>query len=98
MSNPLQGSIGAAGQNRFPKELASAVYSELRRRNASPPPLNVLTELFESMYFASLRTEESRPVLFHVAYVDPRKPDPKPPKTLLHDRWSCVRLAANRAE
>jgi hypothetical protein len=45
------------------------------------------------MYFASLKTEESKPVLFHVAYVDPQKPDPKPPKTTVHDRWRCVRLS-----
>jgi Probable sensor domain DACNV len=80
-------------QSQFPKDLASAVHSELLRRNTSPPQLEVLVELFESMYFASLKTEESRPVLFHVAYVDPQKPDPSPPKTLVHDRWSCVRLS-----
>jgi hypothetical protein len=45
------------------------------------------------MYFASLKTEESKPVLFHVAYVDPQKPGPKPPKTTVHDRWRCVRLS-----
>jgi hypothetical protein len=70
-----------------------AVHSELLNRNISPPSLGALIELFESMYFASLRVEESRPVLFHVVYVDPQKPDPKPPKTLVHDRWSCVRLS-----
>ena len=69
------------------------MHLELLRRGAAPPPLEVLVELFESMYFASLKTEESKPVLFHVAYVDPRKPDPKPPKTTVHDRWSCVRLS-----
>lgn len=81
------------GQSRSPKDLASAVHWELLRRSASPPPLEVLIELFESMYFTSLKTEESRPVLFHVVYLDPEKPDPKPPQRLVHDRWSCVRLA-----
>src|SRR5260370_24485133 len=76
-----------------PKNLVLAVHSELLNRNISPPPLEALIELFESMYFASLKTEESRPVLFHVAYVDPQKPDPNPPKTLVHDRLSCVRLS-----
>ncbi len=70
-----------------------AVHSELVNRKTSPPPLEVLVELFESMYFASLKTEESKPVLFHVAYVDPQRPDPSPPKTLVHNRWSCVRLS-----
>ncbi len=80
------------GQSHSPKDLALAVHSELVNRKTSPPPLEVLVELFESMYFASLKTEESKPVLFHVAYVDPQKPDPSPPKTLVHNRWSCVRL------
>jgi len=42
------------------------------------------------MYFASVRIE-SKPV-FHVAHVDPEKSDPRPPKTLVHDRWCCVQL------
>ncbi|HXM36445.1 MAG TPA: hypothetical protein VN920_14725 [Pyrinomonadaceae bacterium] len=80
-------------QSHSPKDLALAVHSELVNRRTSPPPLEVLVELFESMYFASLKTEESKPVLFHVAYVDSQKPDPSPPKTLVHNRWSCVRLS-----
>src|SRR6267378_2153299 len=80
------------GQSHSPRDFALAVHSELVNRKTSSPPLEVLVELFESMYFASLKTEESKPVLFHVAYVDPQKPDPSPPKTLVHNRWSCVRL------
>jgi len=81
------------GQSHSPRDFALAVHSELVNRKTSPPPLEVLVELFESMYFASLKTEESKPVLFHVAYVDPQRPDPSPPKTLVHNRWSCVRLS-----
>src|SRR5882672_1697391 len=81
------------GQRHSPRDFALAVHSELVNRKTSPPPLEVLVELFESMYFASLKTEESKPVLFHVAYVDPQRPDPSPPKTLVHNRWSCVRLS-----
>jgi hypothetical protein len=81
-------------QSSSPRDLASAVHQELLRRNANPPQLEVLVELFESMYFASLKTEESKPVLFHVAYLDPQQPDPSPPKTVVHDRWSCVRLSS----
>jgi hypothetical protein len=80
-------------QSHSPKDLALAVHSELVNRKTNPPALEVLVELFESMYFASLKTEESKPVLFHIAYVDPQKPDPSPPKTLVHNRWSCVRLS-----
>src|SRR5882762_2479748 len=91
-ASQLVGLQTVRGQSSSPKELASAVHSELLRRSANPPPLEILVELFESMYFASLKTEESKPVLFHVVYLDPEKPDPKPPKTLVHDRWRCIQL------
>src|SRR6267154_2279144 len=91
---PINSPLATLGrQSHSPKDLALAIHSELVNRRTGPPPLEVLVELFESMYFASLKTEESKPVLFHVAYVDPLKPDPSPPKTLVHNRWSCVRLS-----
>ncbi len=95
MIDPLSNSllIRSGAESRSPKDLAFVVHSELVGRKANPPALDVLIDLFESMYFASLRTEESKPVLFHIAYVDPQKPDPKPPDVLVHDRWSCIRLA-----
>lgn len=80
-------------QSHSPKDLASAVHLELLQRGASPPRLDVLVELFDSMYYASLKTEESRPVLFHIVYVDPKNPDPKPPDSLVHDRWRCIPLS-----
>jgi len=84
---------GTDYQSYSPKDLAEAVHSELLRRTTSSPELVVLIELFESMYFASLKTEESKPVAFHVVYLNPENPDPKPPKVTVHNRWSCVRLA-----
>jgi hypothetical protein len=78
----------------YPRDLAGTVHSELLRRTAGPPPLDALVELFEAMYFASLKTEESKPVAFHLVYVDPQKPDPKPPKRLVHDRWSYVKFGS----
>lgn len=81
-----------SGGSSYPSNLASAVHSELSRRSLNAPQLSLLVELFETMYFASLRTEESKPVAFHVVYLDPQKPDPKPPKYLVHNRWSCVKL------
>lgn len=74
-------------------DLALAVESELIRRSLANPGREVLTTLFETMFFNSLKTEESRPVPFHIVYLDPKKPDPSPPKRLVHDRWSCVHLA-----
>ena len=80
-------------QSQYPKELASAVRSELLNRGFTSPRLEVLIELFESMYYTSLKTEESRPVLFHIVYLDPENPDPARPEGLVHNRWSYVRLA-----
>jgi hypothetical protein len=79
--------------NSSPKDLAIAVYTELVSRSVSQPGLETLIELFESMFFASLQTEESEPVVFHVVYLDPENPDPKPPDYPPHDRWSCVRFS-----
>jgi hypothetical protein len=44
------------------------------------------------MFFASIRTEESQPITFHIAYLDPADPDPNPPRRKVQDRWSCVAL------
>ena len=82
----------ASAISHSPKDLASTVYSELLNRKTEAQELDVLIELFESMYFTSLKTEESKPVLFHVVYLDPQKPDPKPPSITVHDRWSCTRI------
>lgn len=79
--------------NQFPRDLAEAVRSELRKRASTFPKLEVLVDLFESMYFASLKTEESQPIVFHVVYLDPENPDPNPPERIVKDRWSYVRLA-----
>ncbi len=80
-------------RNRSPVDLAEAVCAELRRRKAHCPKLEVLRQLFECMYFASLKTEESEPTRVHIVYLDPRDPDPKPPERIVKDRWSFVRLA-----
>lgn len=79
--------------NRFPTDLARAVHSELKSRKSTRPPLRVLVSLFESMYFASLRTEESESIVFHLVYLNPKRPDPKPPEDPTRDRWTCVSLA-----
>jgi hypothetical protein len=69
--------VQATHEPSFPKDLASAVHAELLERRVSEPNLEALIELFESMFFTSLQTKESRPVVFHVVYIDPGAPDPK---------------------
>jgi hypothetical protein len=68
-------------------------HTELRKRASVCPPREVIVDLFESMYFASLKTEESQPVIFHIVYLDPYIPDPDPPERIVKDRWSYVKLA-----
>jgi hypothetical protein len=79
--------------NQYPRDLAQTVYFELQKRSAACPKLEVLIHLFESMYFASLKTEEAQPIIFHIVYLDSNNPDPDPPERIVKDRWSYVRLA-----
>ncbi len=82
-----------ATTNRTPQDLAHSVFSELKKRTSACPSMDLLVKLFECLYFASLRTEESEPITIHVVYLNPENPDPNPPKTILKDRWRFVRLA-----
>ncbi len=82
-------------RSSHPSDLAEVVFRELRRRyDGACPSLEVLTNLFESMYFASLSTEEGEPIRFAVVYLDPADPDPHPPAHPAPDRWTCVRFGA----
>jgi hypothetical protein len=84
---------GAPAKNRTPLDLAEAVFSELGKRTSRCPSKDALINLFECLYFASLRTEEAEPIRIHVVYLNPSKPDPEPPERILNDRWSYVPLA-----
>jgi len=75
---------------KSPADLAAVVHAELRRRASKIPALDVLTALFECLYFASLKTEEAESIKIHVAYIDPRNPDPSPPKRCCQDRWTHI--------
>jgi len=78
--------------NQSPRDLATTLCSELGRRKVDAPTVEVATALFETMYFASLKTEESQAITFHIVYLDPENPDPKPPRRLTKDRWKYVRF------
>ena len=79
--------------NRTPKDLAKTVCSELRKQKAVCPRLGVLVDLFETMYYASLKTEESAQISFELVYMDPNNPDPEPPERITNDRWMVIQLS-----
>jgi hypothetical protein len=81
------------GSNHNPKDLALAVFSELVKQGEPCPKLGVLTELFETMFFVSLKTEESSPISFDMVYLDPSNADPEPPGRLPNDRWMVIQLS-----
>src|SRR3989442_5246940 len=78
--------------NYFPKDLAEAVHSELALRGSDSPSLKILIDLFELLYFISLKTEELQPITGYIVYLPPENPDPKPPERIVKDRWSYIRF------
>ncbi|HJV66148.1 MAG TPA: hypothetical protein VJ550_10475 [Geomonas sp.] len=80
-------------RNKSPKNLAEAVCAELRKRHLPFPDEKIIIELFETIYYSSLKTEESEPVKFHMVFMDPSVPDVKPPRNARKDRWSFIPFA-----
>jgi len=81
-----------SARTRTYKDLAKSVELELKKRGITNFNLEAITSLFEPMYFASLRTDESEPISFHIVYLDPDDPDPDPPRRITNDRWKSVRF------
>lgn len=71
----------------FPADLASHVHEQLIHRKERAPSPKILTKLFETLYFASLKREETQPISCRVAFMNQDRPDPHPPLRILPDRW-----------
>jgi hypothetical protein len=56
------------------------------------PPLAVLTSVFDVLFWASIKTEEGRPIQVRIFYVDPKNPDPDPPPFIRSHRWKTFSL------
>lgn len=56
---------------QYPSHLAKLVAARLRSQHGNAPAESVLTRLLETLYFASLKTDEGRTILCTVNYVDP---------------------------
>jgi hypothetical protein len=78
--------------NSTPKDLASLVFKKLKGAKIPlpRPNLEVLTSLFEIMFYSSLKTEESQLIKVTVTFIDPKNPDPTPPSRIVSDRWNCI--------
>jgi hypothetical protein len=79
--------------NSYPNDLAAIVDRQLTGTGVRSPGMRVLTELFEVMYFTSLKTEEGQALHCRIVYLDPMDPDPSPPPYIRAHRWKYVRLA-----
>lgn len=79
----------------YPKDLAKRVWSTIKSKKHIEIPIKILNNLFELMFFSSLKTEELAPITYSIVYIDPVTPDPKPPERLVADRWSCVEFKDN---
>jgi hypothetical protein len=78
---------------QYAANLAQHVRSYLSSKSETPPTLEILTQLLETLFFASLRHEESQPTLCRVAFIDRHNPDPSPPKRIVADRWKFFALS-----
>jgi hypothetical protein len=81
-----------AYENSKPEDLAKYVIEKLKHSKLSfpVPPLKVLEDLFQCLFYASMRTEESDLIKVTITLIDPVNPDPNPPKHIVSERWSCV--------
>ncbi|MBC7545535.1 MAG: hypothetical protein H7338_22630 [Candidatus Sericytochromatia bacterium] len=78
--------------HKFPKDLAQVVIEKLPMKSIKGLTLPVLTSLLETVFFASLSTEEAQQILCSLTYINPDLPDPDPPKRVPADRWGLVRF------
>ncbi|WP_324292483.1 putative sensor domain DACNV-containing protein [uncultured Desulfobulbus sp.] len=52
----------------------------------------LLINLFEIMYFASIKTEESQKIIFNIVYLESNNPELSRPTKNVADRWGFVKF------
>jgi len=77
---------------RYPPHLSRLVIAKLRERNLRPPPEKVLLSLLETLYFASLKTDEDRPCMCTVNYIDPQQDPVVAAGADRAGEWTAVRF------
>ena len=78
--------------NSTTKDLAELVFKKLEgaKVSSSLPSKEVLNNLFENLFYASIKTEESDFIKVTVTLIDSQNPDPSPPKRIVKDRWNYI--------
>jgi hypothetical protein len=80
--------------SQFPADLARHVEMRLSDEYGYAPPRDVLIRLMETLYFASLKTDEGRPPICTVNFFDPYRPVRAGTHDRPSDSWSEVRFEA----
>ena len=79
-------------QNSTPRDLAELVQKKLTGAKIKTPcpDLEVLISLFNTLFYASMKTEESQFIKVTITFIDPNNPDPSPPSRIVADRWNHI--------
>jgi hypothetical protein len=80
----------AANFHRVPDLVASVM--DYLRDCGRDVNVAVVGQVLETLFSASLRTEEGEPTRCQVAFVDPSDPDPGRPRRIVQDRWRITPL------
>ena len=80
--------------NSTPQDLAKLVHKRLEGTKISSSTLSqsLLSDLFENLFYTSLKTEEGQFIKVTITLIDPNNPDPNPPERIVADRWNYIRF------
>jgi hypothetical protein len=83
--------------NATPADLARVVFNKIKvlKTSLPLPSQAVLNKLFENLFYASLKTEESDFIKVTITLINSENPDPKPPKRIVKHRWNVIRFQEN---
>ncbi len=80
------------------KDLSKLVQRKLRnvkgkyKASYEMPNEEILDELFETLFYTSLKTEEAQFIKVTITFIDSKNPDPSPPEYIDANRWKFVRF------
>jgi len=76
-----------------PIELAKKVSAYLTRKKINTPNVSILKDLFQILFNASLKTEESESIKFHLVYMDPDSIKDELPLLIRENFWQAIPLS-----